>query len=231
MSRINYSKFNWVEKKRVILLPDIIRLILDCYLDNVTCCTFLRTNKFWYNHNCQAYYLYKLDGIATQENPANCILIQDTKTKYSIKRKIVNLHDYHCCRLYLDYYYIRTCGYEYTFFGFITDAPLESFLIKKAWYSEICYFSTDNITNYDSCKKIEFQRPSITDTLSVFSTLGDIFAFPLLSITPGVHSEYINGRHPVFKEYNIDVVHTTNQKITIGKRDYFICFITSRPLF
>lgn len=230
MSGINYKKFRWREKEHIILPLEIILLIINC-LDNITICTFLRTSKFWYNRKCNPYYLYNPEKYIV--NPYNYILVRDTKSAYIKLRKIVNLHEYYCCRLYLDFYNNMNACVEFTFFGFITNAPLDLFKmmkIKHVFYETKFTNLMGKITNYDFFKKIDFETPIVSRSLNLFPKIYKP-TNQILDIYPGRDSEYLNGRHEAFKQHNIDVIHTTHQKFNIGEFVYFICCITSAPRF
>lgn len=228
------KKFHWVEKKRIQLPLEIILLLIDCFLDTITCCTFLRTNKFWYNHECKAYYLYNQYDETVIENPY--VFMRDMKPVYRLQRKIVNLHDYYSCQLYLNFYRIKFCSNNFTFFGFITNAPLELFDLVKITHGKYaptiheCLRGT--ITKYDCCKKIYFNDPVVSQNLYLFQKA---YRYDrsnlLLNINPLNHSEYIKGRAEEFKQCDIDAIHTTNQNFYIGNNTYFISCITSAPTF
>lgn len=237
MSRVNYKKFQWIEKKCIILLPEILLLIIDSCLDNITCCNFLRTCKFFYNHKCNPYYLYIMYDETIEEYSYVCE--QDIKPEYKQERKIVKLFDYYSCRLYLNFYYKYDWIHDVTFFGFITNAPLDLFHITEKKYNKTlinglnCEFLSGTylsgtIAIYDSCKKIYFKNPFMTRCLYLY--LKENSQEIHLSVLPARESEYLHGRRLEFKQNGIDVIHTTNNNFSIGNNIYFISCITSVPI-
>src|SRR5438874_2350767 len=135
----------------IILPSDIIFLIFDCFLDKISCCIFFRINKFWYNYHCNPYYVC-YPNKAAMPDMSNYIIVQNIKAGFTKRRKIETLHDYYCCRLYLNFFCKNNCFSEYTFFGFITNAPLELFIVTRTtnmYFKEwISPYSNIKIINY-----------------------------------------------------------------------------------
>lgn len=236
MSRINYKKFQWVEKKSIELPLEIILLLIDCFFDTLTACTFLRTNKFWYNCDDEPYYLCNPYDDSYIENPANYVLVRHMKPEHRLQRKIVKLHDYYCCQLYLDFYSNKLSNTDFTFFGYITNAPLELFVLAKithfGYKPSLVSPMTGTITTYNSCKKIQFDNPIVCRCLHLFLSKDKLEAInSLFGVFPYSESEYVNGRRPEFEINGIDVIHTTNQNFCIKNNTYFISCITSSAVF
>lgn len=110
--------------------------------------------------------------------------------------------------------------------GFVTDAPID-ILNKFTLATHYLYNSIPfKITNYETCRHVQIEETN-TNCLSLNIHKKNTNIVTRMIIAP--KSEIILGRHAIYKELDIGVVHTSTHNWHIDKNMYFISFITELP--